>query len=68
MKFPLIPQKKQTVTFHLKSGAELTFKCTRITTKVNSEQELVSYEIAGGDCKNAHYIRLDDISAITVKP
>lgn len=58
-------KRKLRVTFHMKSGAELTIKCDQITTKVDADQALTSYVINGG-VGLAHYIRLDDISAIMV--
>jgi hypothetical protein len=60
-------KKKKSVTFHMKSGAALTFKCDNLTTKTNSMNELISYSMVGLVGGTAHYIRLDDVLAIEVK-
>ena len=59
-------QRKQRVTVHLKSGQSVKFKCDSITTRTATDQSLISYKIEGSG-KSVHYIRIDDISAITVK-
>ena len=58
---------KIVVIFHMKSGAELKFKCRELETQINRMNEITSYSMKGLKNPIAHYIRIDDISAIQVR-
>jgi transcriptional antiterminator Rof (Rho-off) len=66
MKLPLMFQRKKIVTFHLRSGVALSTRCRELTIRKDHDQSLSSYSFAGSD-GNLFYVRLDDISAITVE-
>jgi hypothetical protein len=65
MKLPQFLLRKKLVTFHLRSGVALSTRCRELTIRKDHDQSLSSYSFTGGD-GNLFYVRLDDISAITV--
>lgn len=54
--------KKYKITFILKSGVKVTFKCNDFKI-YKSGNTITGYEIEGGD-GSVFYARLDEISAI----
>ena len=57
-------KRKRKITIHMKSGAAIRIKAHNITIKKNGN-DLLGYEITGAGEK-LFYVRLDDISAITL--
>ena len=66
MKLPKFMVRKMRVTFHMKSGAEIKFKCESMETKKDASGDLIAYHVKGIRKSPLHYVRLDDITAITV--
>lgn len=50
------------VTYHLRSGASMSFKCSRFTRSVKNGNDLSGVEVTGGN--SPFYTRLDAIDAI----
>jgi hypothetical protein len=59
-------KRKHTVTFHLKSGTTLKTTCKSITIQKTNGNELVGYKAEGMPPNWLFYLRIDDVSAITV--
>lgn len=56
------------ITFHMKSGDRIEVVADRIETKNANGNELVAYTLEGMKRKaDLHYLRMDDVSAITTK-
>jgi hypothetical protein len=58
--------KKHKATFHMKSGATITTTCTELSLK-KRDNDLVGYTIYGAPVNALFYVRLDDVSAITLE-
>lgn len=50
----LFGKKKQTVTFHMKSGRSITFKCDTFKCNHDGAGELASYNAQGYKTKKGH--------------
>lgn len=59
--------KKHKVTFHMKSGAAITTTCTKVGIQKANGNDLHSYTVEGTPTDFLFYVRIDDVSAITLE-
>lgn len=56
------------ITFHMKSGDRIEVVADSLETKNTDGNNLVSYKLEGMvRTADLHYLRMDDVSAITTK-